>query len=352
MPDDRSVLHVLPHRGGGGETYVDALAGLGGYRADRLFLADGPRPSGAQLAIARRALRAQWARGYDILHVHGEVAAALCLGGLATRPSVLTLHGLHLVRRLHGLARAVARANLRVALRASTRTICVSEAERDDLLTFVARGSLRSVVVVRNGVRHERPIAEKDRAAARAELEIPSSAVVGAWVGGLDEHKDPLTPIRAARDVARAGTEFVLLVAGDGPMRSQVEHAARDSGAVRVLGFRDDVRRLLAASDVFVLSSRREGLSFALLEAMSLGLVPVVSDVAGNVEVVDGAGVVVPFGDDNAFLDALSMLANDARRRADLAARARDRIRDVFAVDAMRENTRRVYDNVLRERGQ
>ena len=338
---------MLPHPGGGGETYVDALASMPGYRSDRVFLAESAEPTGSRISIARRALGYQWARAYDILHVHGEVASALCLGGLAARPSVVTLHGLHLVRRLRGRAGAAARVSLSMILRAATRTICVSETEGEDLRGLVARGALRHVVVVHNGVPLHPPVADTQRSDVRAELGIGPSTMVCAWVGSLDERKDPLTPVNAVKDLASEGDEIVLLVAGDGPLRAEVERVASPTEAVRVLGFRDDVQRLLAASDVFVLSSHREGLSFALLEAMAFGLVPVVTDAPGNREAVDDAGIVVPFGDRAAFAQALSELTHTASRRAELAERARQRVRETFSADAMREQTRRVYDDVI-----
>jgi glycosyltransferase involved in cell wall biosynthesis len=347
---DRRVLHVLPHPGGGGETYVDALTGIQGYRTDRIYLADGPRAAGTQLSIARRALSRQWGRTYDILHVEGEVAAALCIGGLLTRPSVLTLNGLHLARRLHGPARVLARANLRAIVRSASRTICVSDAEREHLRGFVGSGVLRRVAVVHNGVRPQPTISHDQRLAAREELGIPPSTMVALWAGALERHKDPLTPVRAVAEVARS-SGIVLLVAGEGSMRREVERAAHGSDAVRVLGFRDDLWRLFIASDAFVLSSNREGLSFALLEAMSFGLVPIVSDEPSNLEAVDGAGVVVAYSDEGALAGALSALAHDVPRRVALATEARARVRDAFSIDAMLEETRRIYDHVLRRRG-
>src|SRR5262245_61138092 len=128
----RSVLHVLPHPGGGGDTYVAALATLDEYRADRTYLA--PSADSSPLAAARRALGVRReAKAHSILHVHGEVASALCLPGFASRPSVVTLHGLHLLRRVGGAKRELAKVNLRLILRAATRTICVSEAEYTEL---------------------------------------------------------------------------------------------------------------------------------------------------------------------------------------------------------------------------
>jgi glycosyltransferase involved in cell wall biosynthesis len=140
-----------------------------------------------------------------------------------------------------------------------------------------------------------------------------------------------------------------LLVAGGGPLRTKVEEIATED--VRVLGFRRDVRRVLAASDFFVLSSRREGLSFALLEAMALGVVPVVTDLPENVEAVGDAGLLVRFGDVQGFAAAMSRLANDERGRLLLAQRARERVEASFRREDMIDRTRAVYDELSRSRG-
>jgi len=104
---------------------------------------------------------------------------------------------------------------------------------------------------------------------------------------------------------------------------------------VRPLGFRDDPARLLAAADVFVLASEREGLSFAVLEAMASGLAMVVSDGPGNPEAVGDAGVVVAAGDVTALAAALAGLARDPAGRARLGAAARERARSQFGVEQM-----------------
>jgi glycosyltransferase involved in cell wall biosynthesis len=172
------------------------------------------------------------------------------------------------------------------------------------------------------------------------------------WIAGLDRHKDPFTAITAAGGVARRGTPFVLLLAGDGPLRAEVERAAEadGDGAVRVLGHRRDTRALLAAADLFVLTSRREGLSFSLLEAMALGRAPVVSDAPGNPEAVGDAGVVVACGDIAGFAAGLEQLATDEPARLELGERARDRVRRHFPADEMLRRTKELYDAVVVER--
>ncbi len=291
----RSVLHVLPHPGGGGETYVDALSAMDGYAFERTYLAPSTG-SVSRREVVRNAVSAQRrASGHDVFHLHGEVAATLCLPALAMRPSLLTLHGVNVLRRHRGLARIVARANLRLLLRSSSRSVCVSYSELAEVRAAVgARGAAR-VVVIANGVDVPTAPSSQHRAALRSSLGIHAQTLLGMAVGALEPHKDPLVPARATLDLLRSGMDVALVFVGDGPLRADIETAAREAGgAIRVLGVRDDVRRLLAAADFFVLPSYREGLSFALLEAMAMGLPVVVSDVPGNLEAIGKAGACVP----------------------------------------------------------
>jgi glycosyltransferase involved in cell wall biosynthesis len=339
------VLHVLPHPGGGGETYVKQLVQMGGYRFETAFVAPGPTPRPAVLAGAMRAQLAS--RRCDLLHVHGEIAAVLCLPSLAVRPSVVTINGLHLVRRLDGWRRTLAEASLRLVVRAASRTICVGEAELGEVESVVRVKD--RLVLIRNGVGLMPQPTPEERAAARAALELSATVAVGLSLGALDPHKEPVLVARAALDAARGGAPLVLLLAGEGPLRGELETIALagDGTVVRLVGFQSDVRGVLAAADFFVLASRREGLSFALLEAMSLGLPPVVSDAPGNPEVVGDAGIVVPRGDVSGFRAAFERLALDEPERLVLGDRARRRVTERFDNRQMLERTRDVYDDVL-----
>lgn len=333
------MLHVLPHHGGGGETYIDVLSSMPGYRFSTVFLAAGPAPS--PLELARGVVGAmRHARRHDLLHVHGEIASGLCLPLLATRPSIVTLHGLHLARRLTGLRRAAAVLNLRAVLRTADRTICVSQTEHDDLIRLVGVVATHRAVVVHNGVRLPPPPSGIDRAAVREELGIALTEPVGIWVGSLDERKDPLAAVRAAERASVA-----LLVVGDGPLRSQVERIAH--GRVRVVGPRADVPRLLAAADFYVLTSRREGLSMSLLEAMAHGLPSVVTNLPENIEAVGDAGVAIPVGDEAALVEALRRLAENEGERAAIGGRAWQRMAELFDAEAMIAQTRAIYDDAL-----
>ena len=336
---ERSVLHVLPHPGGGGETYVDLLDDMPGYRFSRNCLAPIPTPSTFQLARGV-ATALKLGRGHDLVHAHGEVAGGMCIPLLATKPSVVTLHGLHLVRRLSGYRRRAAVLNVRAVLRSANSTVCVSQTEHDELARVVSTGARRAVVI-RNGVRIPPPTSDADRAAVRQELGIPGQEPIGIWVGSLDERKDPLVAVRAAREAG-----VTLLVVGDGPLRQEVERTAGARG--RVLGQRGDVPRLLAAADFYVSTSRREGLSLSLLEAMATGLAPIVTDLPENREAVGDAGI--SYGGDGTLVAALRRLvANDGERIA-LGQQAQRRVAELFGAEKMITRTRAIYDQVLADR--
>jgi glycosyltransferase involved in cell wall biosynthesis len=288
------------------------------------------------------------ARAHDLLHAHGEVASALCLPSLATRPSVVTLHGLHLLRRLDGLYRQAAIVNLRLIVGAASKTICVSESEYTDALAAVP-GSGR-LTVIRNSVALPSLPTPQERDRIRAALGIQAGTTVGIFVGSLEAHKDPLTAVRAALRISRSASDFLLVLAGDGPLRDAVARAADGAESVRLLGQRNDVRQLLAAADFFVLPSEREGASLALLEAMAMGLVPIVSDTPGNADVVGAEGSVVPCGDVAAFAAAFErMRRKDPNERSVHAHRLRERVARRYSLEEMLRRTRQVYDEVLAE---
>jgi glycosyltransferase involved in cell wall biosynthesis len=344
--NDRHVLHVLPHTGGGAQTYIDTLAELDGYRFETFELSTSRSAASAAASIAlRRPALLRAAQQADLVHLHGEVASIGTLGLLARHPSVVTLHGLHLVRRLPaGWPVRLGRAGLRAITAAADATICVSETERDELSWLPSRSRAR-LAVVRNGLPLPPPPDPVTRAELRDSLELPDSAVVVLYLGQLEKRKDPMTALRAVQRVHRQDPRVVLLLAGTGPCAPQLATAAGDE--TRMLGHRTDVERLLAGADVFVMPSIREGLSYAVLEAMGHGVATVVSDGPGNPEAVGEAGVVFATGDVAGLASLLAELAANPVRRAALGQAGRDRAATELSADEMRRQTRAVYDAVL-----
>ena len=160
------------------------------------------------------------------------------------------------------------------------------------------------------------------------------------FAGKLIAKKEPLVLVDAFAKV-RAGRQCALLIAGDGPLRPDVERRARELGLqdVRITGFlnQTEMPRAYAAADVFVLpSSLHETWGLVVNEAMNFGLPVVVSDKVGCAEdlVRDGwNGFVVPARDSGALADAAARLVDDAELRRSFGERSRDLVAE-YSIEA------------------
>lgn len=344
----RTVLHVLPHPGGGAETYIDLLEGLEGYRHQRVSLSvTRSRLRGIPSVLARRREIVRLGADADLIHVHGDMAAMLLPAALRRRPLVITTHGLHRLRRSGGALGWLVRRRLRTVVAGAGRTICIARDERADLTAALPAALRERLVVVANGVPLPPPADPAQRARTRAQLGLDEDELGILFVGQLEDRKDPLGAI-AAVDAARSrGARLLLLLAGDGPLSAEVDARAGVGTGVRPLGQRDDLARLYDAADLFLLPSHREGMSFALLEAMAHGLAPVVADGPGNAETVAEAGLVFPPGNLGALSDLLVSLAADPLARGRLGAAARERIRGELSLEHFLAGTGEQYEAVL-----
>jgi len=209
---------------------------------------------------------------------------------------------------------------------------------------------LDRITVVRNGVDLARFTAG-DRDATRARLGIAPGAFVVGTVGRLVPVKDQDMLLTAVAKLRRQGAEATLLLAGDGPLRGELEAAASAleiTPHVRFLGARDDVPDLMAAMDVFALTSRSEGMSNTVLEAMASGLPVVATRVGGNAELVrDGVtGLLVPPASPEDTASAFALLHADADRRRDLGRAGRLRADTEFSLTGMMRRYESLYMNL------
>lgn len=127
------------------------------------------------------------------------------------------------------------------------------------------------------------------RTSIRRELSVGDDSPLIVTLANFKEQKDPLTFVRIAARVLERHSEAVFAYAGDGPLRPQVEQELarfRITDRVRLLGWRDDPARLLSAAEVFVLTSRWEGLPQSFGQAMAVGLPIVATAVDGAPEAV------------------------------------------------------------------
>jgi glycosyltransferase involved in cell wall biosynthesis len=213
-------------------------------------------------------------------------------------------------------------------------------------------GGKRHVEMVPNGVQAPAALTLERRAEVRAALPIPRrDAVVVLFVGRLVVQKNiPLLLEALAR--FDAATRPVLLLAGSGPLRAELEAKAAElgiAGDVAFIGDRSDIGDVMQAADLLVLPSDDEGMSNVVLEAMAAGCAVIASDVGGNPEViVDGeSGLLFAAGDAGALTERLRALVADERRRESVGSKARERIANNYSIPALIERTSAIYRRVL-----
>jgi len=163
-----------------------------------------------------------------------------------------------------------------------------------------------------------------DRDQIRERLGIASDAVVVTTVANLRREKGYDVLLDAAQRVLDRHDDIVFLSVGQGPLDEELRQRHRDltlGERFRFLGFRDDVVDLLAASDVFCLASRQEGLPVAFMEAVALGVAPVVTAVGGLPDAVaDGQnGLLVEAERPDLLAEALDRVIGDPALRTRLA---------------------------------
>jgi glycosyltransferase involved in cell wall biosynthesis len=172
----------------------------------------------------------------------------------------------------------------------------------------------------------------------RTELRLQDGLPVIVYAGRICEQKRPQLFAGILRELSGRGVPFRALVVGDGELRPELENLIRKyslESSVRMLGTVDHQSwlEILSAADIFLLPSSYEGISVALLEAMAMGAVPVVTSFGGQSEAVTSdCGVLIPHGpqEDKAYADAVSLLMANTEQRSLMARAGRARILSDF----------------------
>ncbi|MGV9892314.1 glycosyltransferase family 4 protein [Streptomyces sp. NPDC003395] len=257
----------------------------------------------------------------DLVHAHGLHAsfrAVLALSGRPT-PLVVTWHN-----RAH--AEGPRAHLLRLLERRVVKAASVVLGTSSDLVDLARRTGARDARLAAVSVPGPRPAAlgeeaERRRPKVRAELGATGRPVLLA-VGSLERHRGYDVLLDAAHAWRSRDPVPLVAIAGEGPLRAELQRRIEDEELpVRLLGRRDDVGELLAAADLALLPSRGEARSVLAQEALH-ARVPLVATAAGGIrELVGDAAELVPYGDAAALAARVSRLLDDPARCEDLRAR-------------------------------
>jgi glycosyltransferase involved in cell wall biosynthesis len=286
-------------------------------------------------------------RGIELVHAHN--AGPLIYAGIAS----LTLFPRpRLVYSEHNQIYSASETNkrkFRLYARMAHAFIAVSQ----DLGRTLERelGKLQMLEIIPNGIDGGRFRASEE-ANLRSELGVNADDfIVGTGVV-LSEQKGIKYLIEAAEIVLAQKPNACFIVAGDGPLRSELEARAaerRFGDRFRFLGYRADMPKVIASFDLYVLPSLWEGMPLALIEAMAMGKPIVCTAVGGSSEVVvEGeTGFLVRPADSKELASAILRLAGDREFLSSVAERSRSRFEQFFSERAMTDAHQQFFGRVL-----
>jgi glycosyltransferase involved in cell wall biosynthesis len=297
----------------------------------------------------------------DVLHTHNPKPGVYgrIVGRLAGVPVVVnTNHGLWATENDSIVRRFVVLALEAIAARFSHAEL-IQNVEDLELLTRRRINVPSRTHLLGNGIDLDRfapgTVDPKDRVAVRDELGAGPGTIVVGMVGRMVAEKGYPELFEAAAQLD--GRYVVAAIGPDDPAKPDAvtadQRAAAERAGVVFLGQRDDVERLYAAMDVFVLPSHREGFPRAAMEAAATGLPIVATDVRGCRQVVDDGvtGLLVPVRDPSRLAAAIAALGSDAELRRRMGSAAAQKARSSFDERRVVDIVLSTYADVARRRG-
>lgn len=192
---------------------------------------------------------------------------------------------------------------------------------------------------------------ENTRECKRSELGLKDSDIALISMGDLINRKNYPVAIEAVAKCQNPNLHYYIC--GKGPEEERLKKLAEEMGIreqVHFLGFRSDIKELLKAADIFLFTSKQEGLARSLMEAMASGLPCVASRIRGNTDLVKSGfnGVLCSTKDSHEFSDAICNLVRDCSTRQEMSVQNKELIKDYDVVKVKKE-MHNIYHSVLGE---
>ena len=279
---------------------------------------------------------------YDIVHTHSSspqifaAVAKVLIGGKKTK-FIHTEHNTTGRRRTWYF-----RALDRWTYRKYASNICISDKAYDNLAAHLSSSKI-ALKTIKNGADISRLVASRPKPELRDGA--PKNVVV--MVAAFRPQKDQDTLVRA---MSLLGDDYCLWLVGGAERLEEVKSLAAGLGLgdkVRFFGVRTDVPQILKTADVVVMSSHYEGLSLSSIEGMAVGKPFIASDVDGLREIVSGAGILFPEGDEKALAAEIEKVCTDTDYAQKVADACMERARE-YDFEKMALAYENVYKEVLK----
>lgn len=293
-------------------------------------------------------------KGIDILHTHRYKENVL--GGMLKKRCKIK----RLVQTVHGIGEPFEGIKkLRIDLYSKlneyftrnyfNKVLTVSFDMQKKLSRIIATDKL---ITIHNAINTATLKVERTKDEVKEELGIGKDHPIIGSVGRMVPIKGYDVFLKAARLIFQAKPEVRFILAGDGPLKTELERKTEDMGlgsAVKFLGFRNDILEIMNCFDIFVVSSYYEGIPIVLLEAMALNKATVATRVGGIEEIIEDkvSGFLVESGDAEGIASVCMKLLDNVQIRGKVGIDAKKRIAEEFSVGIQKERVLKFYNELM-----
>lgn len=287
----------------------------------------------------------------DIIHAHGSRAASnvFWIAKKKKLPFVYTIHGWSFHQDQNKIIYRLRAWSEKLLCHCADRVICVSESNKQ---TGEREFGLKNADVIVNGVNTSMFSPDNDYPNLRKYFKFDADDFVVGFISRITKQKSPKDFVDSIMKANKQNSRIKGLMVGDGDMKSEVEHYIMEKGAndiVHTSPARTDVAALLNMVDAYCLPSLWEGLSIALLEAMSMAKPLVVTPTDGTRELIkDGEnGIICNFGNAEELAKAYATYFENKQLAVTYGNRCRNYVVEKFDNKQVSENVEKIYKSFV-----
>ncbi|HCJ66688.1 MAG TPA: hypothetical protein DHV62_05005 [Elusimicrobia bacterium] len=293
---------------------------------------------------------------YQIIHVHlasSPAITAVILGKLLQKKVIVKFGASREFGDIHtSEQRFIGKLKLEILKKYADCFIAPSKEIKEEMIQFGF--SVKKVFTIPNGVDIHKffPVTPERKSTIREKLELKYPRIV-TFVGRLTKQKGLDFLIRGWRKICTNTFEIHLLLIGDGEERNNIENLIAQlkiQNMVHLLGNRHNIVDLLQASDIFILPSLAEGLSNALLEAMSCSLPVIATNIGGTAEIIENRtnGVLIELNSINQLYEGIIALTTNPELSSTLGRNARNTVKENYSIEKITQSYISLYEKVCK----
>lgn len=295
---------------------------------------------------------------YHIIHVHlvsSPAITAAIIGKLLNKKIVIKFAGARKTGDIGtSIRKPFGRIKLFIVNRLADIFVCPSEEVKKEMVTW--KFDEKKIRKIGNGVDTVHFVPTEDKVALKNKIRFSGhNKLLSVYIGRLEPGKGLEFLVASWKEISEKLGGMQLLIIGDGTIRKNLEQVVNEMGInnfIYFLGWQKDIKLYLSASDVFILPSLGEGLSNSLLEAMSCGIVPVVTRIDANQEVVKDGENGLLFTPNNfvEFSEIMINLSQNPGLVKKIGANARKTVEDRFSMNKIVSEYEQLYESLILEK--